>query len=171
MRIDVNFDTLKRVDVFVSGLDRRLSDFSRLWTDFIAPFTFDEADEVFETEGYGRWGPLDAIYAARKARAHPGKGILQREGTFREAATNPEHPGSLSEASPSEWVVGFRSDYFTSRFGAHYPAIHAEGNEERNLSARPVHAYIVAGAQFEERVGQLGEKWQREEIAILERSV
>ena len=171
MRVDINYDKLLKVDVLISGLDRRLRDFSRLWTDFIGPFFWDEADEVFETEGYGRWHPLSLLYAARKARTHPGKGILEREGTYRAAATNPNHPGAIAEVSPTELVLGVRGSYFRSNFGANYPAIHEEGNEESNLRARPVYAYIAASERFEERVGQLAEKYHREEIAILERSV
>lgn len=169
MRIDINFDTLPKTEVFIRRLDRRLRDFSRLWTDFIAPFTFDEADEVFKTQGYGRWHPLNLLYAARKARTHPGKGILEREGTYKAAATNPQHPGSLAEYSPTELVLGVRGNYFRSKFGANYPAVHEEGNDERNIGARPVYAYIAANERFEARVGQLAEKYQREEIAILER--
>ena len=61
--------------------------------------------------------------------------------------------------------------YFESTFGVNYPALHEEGNDDQNLSARPVYELIVAGERFEERIGQLGEKFQREEIAILERSL
>ena len=62
-------------------------------------------------------------------------------------------------------VLGVRRD-FESTFA--YPAFHEEGEE--NLSARPVYELIAAGERFEERISQLGEKYQREEIAILERS-
>ena len=160
MRIDINFDTLLKTQVFISGFDRRLQDFSRFWTDFIGPFTFDTTDDIFETGGYGRWASLDPMYAARKAITYPGKGILRREDTYYEAATNPNHPESLMEVSALELVLGVRSDY---------AAFHEEETEHR--SARPVYAYIAAGEQFEERVRQLGEKYQREEIAILERSL
>ena len=67
-------------------------------------------------------------------------------------------------------VLGVSGDYFESTFGANYPAFHEEGMNEQNLSARPVYELIAAGERFEERISQLGEKWQREEIAILERS-
>ena len=169
MRIDINFDTLPKTEVCIRGLDRRLRDLSRLWTDFIAPFVFDEADDVFETEGYGRWHPLNVVYAARKARTHPGKGILQREGTYKEAATNPQHPGSLAEYSSTELVLGVRGSYFRSKFGVNYPAVHEVGNDERNIPMRFVYAAIAANPRFNERVGQLADKYQREEIAILER--
>ena len=67
-------------------------------------------------------------------------------------------------------VLGVSGGYFESTEGENYPALHEEGNEEQNLSARPVYELIAAGERFEERISQLGEKYQREEIAILERS-
>ena len=88
-----------------------------------------------------------------------------------EAATSPNHPGSIAEFGPTELVLGVSGAYFESTFGANYPALHEEGNDEQNLSARPVYELIAAGERFEERITQLGEKWQREEIAVLERSV
>lgn len=163
--VDVNFDTLLRTEVFISGISSGLSDFRRFFTDYLAPFTYAEVDDIFETEGRGMWPDLDPLYAARKARAFPGKGILEREGTYREAATGPGHPGSLTEVRPTELVLGVRS----SAFEANYPGLHEEGREEQNLSARPVYDLIAAGERFEERIGQLGEKWASEEIAAAER--
>ena len=165
--LDINFDTLLRTEVFISGISSGLSDFRRFFTDYLAPFTYSEIDDIFETEGRGLWADLDPLYAIQKSRAFPGKGILEREGTYREAATGPSHPGSLVEVSQTELVVGVRP----SAFEANYPAIHEEGNEEGNLSARPVYELIAAGAQFSEQVAQLGEKWQSEEIAAAERGL
>ena len=93
-------------------------------------------------------------------RLFRGKDILRRDDTYFKAATTPSHPNSFLEVSPTELVLGVS--------GLGYPAFHEEGAE--NLSARPVYELIAAGAAFEERISQLGEKWQREEIAILERS-
>ena len=38
--IDINFDSLQKTEVFISGLDQRLQNHTRLWRDFVAPFTF-----------------------------------------------------------------------------------------------------------------------------------
>lgn len=167
--IDIHFDAVLRTEIFIRNIDSRLQDARRFWTDYVAPFTYDEIDDIFESERHGSWAPLDPIYAARKAVTHPGKGILEREGTYRDAATHPNHAGSLAEVSPMELVLGVSGAYFESTFDANYPAFHEEGAE--NLSARPVYELIAAGERFEERLGQLGEKWTREEIAILERSL
>ena len=169
--IDINFDSLQKTEVFISGLDQRLQNHTRLWRDFVAPFTFGEIDDIFDSGGRGLWADLDPLYAARKSRAFPGKGILRHDDTYMEAATSPNHPGSIAEFGPTELVLGVSGAYFESTFGANYPALHEEGNDEQNLSARPVYELIAAGERFEERITQLGEKWQREEIAAAERSV
>lgn len=156
--VDINFDALLRTEVFIGNINARLRDATRFWTDLLTPFVWDEIDDIFDSGGYGRWAGLDPLYAARKGVTHPGKGILEREGTYREAAT---HPNSVLEVGPTELVLGVQ--------GLGYPAFHEEGVE--HLSARPVYDLIAAGERFEERVSHLGEKWQREEIAILERSL
>ena len=159
--LDINFDDLLRTQVFINNIDTRLQNHTRLWTDFVAPFTLGEIDDIFDTGGRGLWADLDPIYAARKSQAFPGKDILRRDDTYFKAATTPSHPNSFLEVSPTELVLGVS--------GLGYPAFHEEGAE--NLSARPVYELIAAGERFEERISQLGEKYQREEIAILERSV
>ena len=167
---DITFDTLLRTEVFINTIDARLRDYRRFWTDFVAPFTYAEIDDVFHTGGRGLWADLDPIYAARKAVTHPGKGILRRDDTYFDAATTPGHPGSLVEVRQTELGVGVSGGYFESTFGVNYPGLHEEGNDATHLSARPVYDLIVAGERFEERLGQLGEEWQREELAQLERS-
>ena len=58
----------------------------------------------FETEGAFAWGqpwaPLSPSYAAWKAIAHPGKGILIAEGDLRRAASNP-----IRRATPSSLTL------------------------------------------------------------------
>lgn len=167
--IDVTFDTLMRTQVFINNIDARLQDKRRFWMDYVGPFTYGEIDDIFHTGGHGLWADLDPIYAARKAVTHPGKGVLRRDDTYYKAATSPSHPGSLLEVSPTELVLGVSGGYFESTFGVNYPGLHEEGDPEQNLSARPVYELIVAGERFEERLSQLGEKWQSEEIAAAER--
>ena len=169
--LNINFDSLQKTEVFISGLDQRLQNHTRFWRDFVAPFTFGEIDDIFGSGGRGLWAGLDPLYAARKAVTHPGKGILRRDDTYMEAATSLNHPGNIAEFGPTELILGVSGAYFESTFGANYPALHEEGNDEGNLSARPVYELIAAGAAFEERISQLGEKYQREEIAVLERRV
>ena len=166
--VDINFDALLRIERFISGLDQRLQNQTRLWMDFVAPFTFGEIDDIFDTGGRGLWADLDPIYAARKSQAFPGKGIscVATTPTLKRQQT-PNHPGSIAEFGATEMVLGVSGDYFESTFGANYPALHEEGEGD---ASRPVYELIAAGERFEERISQLGEKYQREEIAILERS-
>lgn len=168
---DINFETLTRAEALVEKISASLGHHTRFWTDFVIPFTYGEIDDIFDTGGRGAWADLDPLYAARKAVARPGKGLLRRDDNYFKAATTQTHPGSLVEVSPAELVLGVSGAYFESTFDANYPAIHEEGNAEGNLSSRSVYDLIVAGERFEERLTQLGEKWQREEIAILERSL
>lgn len=159
--LNVNFDTLMRTKVFISGISSVLGDFRRFFTDYLAPFTYSEIDDIFDTGGRGLWADLDPLYAARKSVTHPGKGILRREDAYFDAATGPNRSGSLYEVSFFSLVVGVS--------GSEIPyAIYHEAGEDRRH--RPVYDLIVAGERFEERVGQLAEKWTREEIASLERS-
>ena len=158
--VDITFDSLLRTEAFINNIDQRLQDYRRFWTDYTAPFVFNEIDDIFDTGGRGLWKNLDPLYAARKSVTHPGKGILRRDDTYFKAATTPSHPNSFLEVSPTELVLGVS--------GLGYPGIHEEGAED--LSARPVYELIAAGERFEERMGQLGEKWQRSEIAAAERS-
>ena len=159
--LDINFDALLRTQTFINNLEARLQDHRRFFTDFVAPLTYGEIDDIFDTGGRGLWANLDPIYAARKAVAYPGKDILRRDDTYFKAATTPSHPNSFLEVSPTELVLGVS--------GLGYPAFHEEVGETRK--ARPVYDLIAAGERFEERIGQLGEKWQREEIAAAERGV
>lgn len=168
--VDINFETLLRAEALVENIGASLQNYTRFWTDFVTPFTLGEIDDIFETGGRGMWKDLDPLYAARKAVSHPGKGILRRGDVYFEAATSLNHPGNLAEFGPTEMVLGIDGTYFESEFGANYPAIHESGHEEGNLSSRSVYELIVAGERFEERMVQLGEKWQSEEIAAAERS-
>lgn len=146
---------VQKIEVFLRGFDAQLQDYRRLWTDFVAPFTYQEVEDIFDSEGYGRWSPLSPVYAARKAKAYPGKGILRREDAYFKAATTPSHSNSFADVGATELVLGVR--------GLEYPAFHEEGAGD--LRARPVYALIPQGERFEERLRQLGEKWVSEEIA------
>ena len=167
--VDINFETLQKAEGLLENIDTRLQDYRRFWIDYVSPFTLGEIDDIFETEGRGQWAELDPLYAIQKSRAFPGKGILRRDDTYFDAATSLSHPGNIAEFGPTEMVLGVSGTYFESTFGANYPGLHEEGNDEQNLSARPVYELIAAGERFEQRIAQLGEKWQREEIATAER--
>lgn len=169
--VDINVDTLLRAEALVEKIGASLQNYTRLWRDFVMPFTVGEIDDIFETGGRGMWKNLDPLYAARKAVSHPGKGILRRGDVYFEAAASLGHPGNLAAFGPTEMVLGVSGAYFESNFGTNYPAIHEGGTAEGNLSSRSVYALIVAGERFEERMAQLGKRWQSQEVAAAERSL
>ena len=105
---DINFETLLRAETLVEKIGASLGNHTRFWTDFVAPFTLGEIDDIFDTGGRGAWKDLDPLYAARKSLAFPGKGILRRSDVYFEAATSLNHPGSLVEVGPTEFVLGVR---------------------------------------------------------------
>ena len=159
--VDINFDTLLRAEALVERIGASLQNYTRFWMDYVTPFTLGEIDDIFETGGRGAWAHLDPLYAARKAVSHPGKGILRRSDVYFQAATSLNHPGNLAEFGPTEMVLG------VSGSTVEHAVFHEEGTED--LSARPVYELIAAGERFEQQMAQLGEKWQSEEIAVLER--
>ena len=169
--VGIHFGTLLRAEALVERIGTRLQNYRRFWMDFVTPFTVGEIEDIFEMGGRGAWGHLDPLYAARKAVSHPGKGMLRSSDVYFEAATSLNHPGNFAAFGPTELVLGVSDAYFESTFGANYPAIHEAGNDEQNLSSRSVYALILAGERFEERIAELGEEWQNEEIAAAERSV
>ena len=157
--IDINYDTLLQIQVFVSNIDAQLQDRKRFWTQYVAPFAYGEIDDIFDSGGRGLWPDLDPIYAAQKAVTHPGQGILRRDDTYYKAATGPNRAGSIYDVGATELVIG------VSGASVEYAAYHEEG---RGVSGRPVYELIAAGERFEERLGQLGEKYQQEAINALE---
>ena len=90
--ITIEFDTLK-LQAYLSEVESKITDYTRLWSDFIAPLVVSEIAEVFETEGRGEWPPLHPVYAAEKEITHPGKTILRRDDNYIQAATSTSHPG------------------------------------------------------------------------------
>lgn len=75
--------------------------------DAIAEDFADVERRQFSTEGgygSGGWAPLSPRYAAWKARAYPGKPILQREGDLVRSLT--ERPFGIEVILPARMVIG-----------------------------------------------------------------
>ena len=165
--ITIEIDHL-RLQGYLNAFETKLTDYTRLWSDFIAPLVAGEIAEVFETEGRGEWPPLQPEYEAEKAITHPGKTILRREDNYIQAATSTSHPGNIARFSSSEMVWGVDGGYFEAVYGENYPEKHEEGD---GVPARPVFDLILVGGRLDENIEQLTEKWGREEIAEVERSL
>ena len=164
--IHIDFSDLLKLQAYVTETESRLTDRTRLFSDFIAPLVAGEIAEVFETEGRGEWPPLNPEYEAAKAITHPGKTILRRDDNYIQAATSTSHPGNIARFSPSEMVWGVDGGYFEAVYGENYPEKHETGD---GISARPVYDLILVGGRLDENIEQLTEKWAREEIAEVER--
>ena len=165
--IQIEFDT-QRLHAYLSEVENRLTDYTRLWSDFIAPLVAGEIAEVFETEGRGEWPPLHPVYAAEKEITHPGKSILRRDDNYIQAATITSHPGNIARFSSSEMVWGVDGGYFEAAYGENYPERHETGE---GLPARPVFELITVGGRLDENIEKLTEKWVREEIAEVEQQL
>ena len=163
--IQIEMDLLK-LQGFLNTLERQITDYTRLWSDFIAPLVIGEIAEVFETEGRGEWPPLHPQYAAEKEITHPGKTILRREDNYIQAATSTSHPGNIARFSPTEMVWGVDGGYFEAAYGENYPERHETGD---GVPTRPVFDLILVGGRLDENIEKLSEKWAREEIAEVER--
>lgn len=162
--ITIEFD-IQRLHAYLNEVEDRLTDRTRLFSDFIAPLVTGEIAEVFETEGRGEWPPLHPVYAAEKEITHPGKTILRRDDNYIQAATSTGHPGNIAHFGPSEMIWGVDGGYFEAVYGENYPEKHELGE---GLPARPVFALITVGGRLDENIEKLTEKWVREEIAEVE---
>ena len=163
--IQIEIDLL-RLQGYLNELETKLTDYTGLWRNFIAPLIIGEIAEVFETEGRGEWPPLHPLYAAEKEITHPGKTILRREDNYIQAATSTSHPGNISRFSPTEMVWGVDGGYFEAAYGENYPERHETGD---GVPTRPVFDLILVGGRLDENIEKLSEKWAREEIAEVER--
>lgn len=162
--IDIDYSELSQLEVFVSDLEARFSDLTPFWNDFAAELVSNRAREVFSTEGYGTWAPLHPAYAEAKAETHPGRGVLQRTGTYLAAATEVEHPGNVFVATPTEMLYGVDADYFVSQFGENYPERHELG---LGVSERLVFGLLV-DAELDTEISSLLEQWSADEVAAAE---
>lgn len=164
--IHIDFNDLLKLQAYLTDLEYRLTDRTRLFSDFIAPLVAGEIAEVFETEGRGEWPPLQPEYEAEKEITYPGKTILRRDDNYIQAATSTSHPGNIARFSSSEMIWGVNGGYFEATYGDNYPERHEEGD---GVPARPVFALITVGGRLDENIEKLTEKWAREEIAEVER--
>jgi hypothetical protein len=79
--IDIRIDGLSRLQAYVTELESRLTDRTRLFSDFIAPLVAGEIAEIFEDDN-----------------------DIQ-------AATSTSHPGNIAHFGPSEMIWGFEAAY------------------------------------------------------------
>ena len=170
--VDINFDSLLRTEVFISGLDQRLQESDAVLDGFRCAVHVSVKSTIFLTlavAGCGRCWIRSTPHESLRLFRGKGSCVATTPTSKRRQRSESSGNSLLRIWSPTELVLGVSGDYFESTFGANYPAFHEEG-AEKAIASRPVYELIAAGERFEERISQLGEKYQREEIAILERS-
>lgn len=159
MNLRIDFQDLIGIRTFVGGIDDALTNLRGFWVDYVAPYTYNEIDEIFETEGHGQWEALNPLYAARKAITHPGQTILRRDDVYYRAATSGTHADSVAEIDPLSLVLGVDTPY------AQY---HEEG---RGVPERQVYGLIPTLLSFDRNLSELGEDYTQDAINNLERLV
>ena len=164
--IDIEFSGLQRLGIALSALEARFSDYSVFWNDFALGLLSSRLREVFETEGYGRWSVLDPSYAESKAMRYPGRGILERTGAYREAATTPNHPGNVWVATATELMFGVSGSHLEALSGDNYAERHELG---LGVSERQVFGLLAADGSFDIEISELLERWAADEISEVER--
>ena len=166
MPFQIDFSDSQKLNAFLRDVERRLSNYTPFWNDYAAPLVAGELAEVFLTEGRGEWDGLNPAYAAAKEQTHPGKTILRRDDNYIGAATSAAHPGNIFEVSPTEMTWGIDGGWFDSRFGDNYPERHELG---LGVPQREVFGKLTETGELDANITRLLEKWQREEIAEVER--
>lgn len=164
--IDIDFSEVEQLSGAVSALAERLSDYSSFWNDFAAGLVSSAVRDVFGTEGYGTWVPLDPATARAKAVSGQGARILERTGTYLGAATELDHPGNVFQATPTELIFGVSGDYFAARLGENYPERHEEGI---GVPMRPVFGLLAEDTGFDAEVASRLDDWTTDEITETER--
>ena len=161
MLFQIDTSDFQQFEIVVARLEARFADLSPFWNDFALGLVQDLVRAEFQTEGEGRWPELNPDYAGEKARAFPGRGILEKEGTYFSAATEVSHPGNVFVATAVEMLYGVSGGYFRSRFGENYPAAHELG---RGVPQRAVFEPVSEDARLDSEITRLFEKWSTESI-------
>jgi hypothetical protein len=97
----------------------RTSDLRPSWPKVYAKRA-DHVREQFDGEG-GRTGQrwtLSEAYAKRKARTHPGKPVMQREGRLLASLTDRNAEGAIYEERPDRLETGLSLPYALFQFNA-----------------------------------------------------
>ena len=128
-----------------------LSDGREFFQEEAIPILESESQEIFDTEGFGSWPPLDPDYAAFKLRTVGDKGILRYSDDYFLSLTESGHAGAERDIKRYELVFGYQPEFFTAKSGAPYPLFHESGGER--LPRRPVIAFLTQ-SRVVTRLGQ-----------------
>ena len=161
MRIEIEAIGIERVDAGLRELAGRLVNLTPFWNDYALSLVEGMFKDIFGSEGFGNWAPLDTEYAKQKEAEFPGRGILVRTGAYRGALTSNLHPGNIFETTPTEMTFGASGDWFQSRFGAPYPFFHEGGH---GVPQRQTAGLIVDATMFRREIGKILERYAAESV-------
>lgn len=141
MRVEVYGDegAIHRLGVYADHIE----DWYDFWPDVADAFA--QREEIwFSREGEG-WAELSKKYAKRKAILYPGKPLLVAEGTLKDSLTDPTQV-LIHRTSNEAWL------------GSTDPLakLHAKGNEDTNLPARPT---LIPMQRLAAAIGRVLKEW------------
>lgn len=138
-----------------------IKDWTPFWRGYFAPQFFADVQANFGAGGAysedGGWKPLTPLYAARKARTHPGRPIMVRDGDLK---TSLLWRGSLySETGGSigyKGVARFTPESAELGSSVPYALAHQRGVPSRNLPRRRI-LFLPTGSSA--TYGKLTHQW------------
>lgn len=101
MRVGIEIDGVKQVDLAITRVNRHVSDLRPLWKKWQVAFFAAENDLFIQQP----WKELNRRYAAWKAERFPGKGLLQRSGALRNSLTSMS-TDHIYKAMPQAMEIG-----------------------------------------------------------------
>lgn len=137
MRFTMAVDGSK-LDVMIGKLGSGIRDWSEAWPG-VASVIYDIERKQFAARGRGPAGPWAPLsdrppgkgYASRKARKHPGKGILEAKGALLSSVTG--GPGSVFIGQPMSLTLGTT---------VAYAVFHQSTAPRTKLPRRPVYDFM-----------------------------
>ena len=164
---DIRIENLGKAEGFVNELKRRFKDLRPFWRRVLTPLVIAEIEEIFQTEGRGRWAPLSEEYAEKKRQERPGKTILRYDDRILKSLETEGAVGNIAEFKPQYMVWGLDPEQFRPfGDGEAYPRYHEFGV---GVPRRAIFDRILWSGRFERNVKSLGEKWSDNAIMEAER--
>lgn len=143
--INVRFDGLRRVDIFLGDLASDLLDFRPLWREIIREAVIPETEDVFSSDGRGTWA--ERVIPV----SHP---ILRKSGRLLRSYTQEGHPENINRQSRTRLEWGSSVPYADA---------HEYGVPGRNLVARPVIRKLAEGS-LDQRIERIIDRHFQERI-------
>lgn len=165
--IQVEIEGLGKAVAFVNELKNRFDDLRPFWRRVLIPLVIAEIEEIFQTEGRGRWAELNPEYEEKKRQERPGKTILRYDDRILNSLETEGAIGNIAQIHNQYMVWGLDADAFRQfGDGEPYPRYHEWGI---GVPRRAIFDRILWGGRFEKNLPSVGEKWSDNEIMKAER--